>query len=45
MDIYKHLLAVIPALVFGAINLPLEKGALQDKRNGKIWAVLMLNTQ
>ncbi|MDO6428893.1 DUF2306 domain-containing protein [Thalassotalea sp. 1_MG-2023] len=44
MDIYIHLLAVIPSLVLGAINLSLEKGTLTHKRIGKAWAVLMLIT-
>ncbi len=44
MDIYIHLLAVIPSLVLGAINLFLEKGTLTHKRIGKTWAVLMLIT-
>jgi uncharacterized membrane protein len=44
MDIYIHLLAVIPSLILGAINLSLKKGTLTHKRIGKVWAVLMLIT-
>ena len=44
MDIYIHLLAVIPAIFLGAINLLIEKGTLLHKRIGKVWAVLMLIT-
>jgi uncharacterized membrane protein len=44
MDIYIHLLAVIPSLILGAINLSLKKGTLIHKRIGKVWAVLMLIT-
>jgi uncharacterized membrane protein len=44
MDIYIHLLAVLPALVLGIINLSLPKGTLMHKRIGKLWAVLMLIT-
>ncbi|WP_426370326.1 DUF2306 domain-containing protein [Pseudocolwellia sp. HL-MZ7] len=42
IDIYIHLLAVIPSLIFGAINLAMKKGTLLHKRIGKFWAVLML---
>ena len=44
MEIYIHLLAVIPSLVLGAINLYLEKGTVTHKRIGKTWAILMLIT-
>jgi uncharacterized membrane protein len=44
MIIYLHILAVIPSLVLGAVNLSLKKGTLLHKRIGKIWAVLMLIT-
>lgn len=44
MGIYLHLLAVIPALILGAINLLLEKGTLTHQRIGKVWAILMLIT-
>lgn len=44
MDIYIHLLAVVPSLVLGAVNLSLKKGTSLHKRIGKIWAVLMLIT-
>jgi uncharacterized membrane protein len=44
MDIYIHLLAVIPSIFLGAINILLKKGTLLHKRVGKVWAVLMLIT-
>lgn len=42
MEIYIHLLSVIPALVLGAVNLSMKKGTPTHKRIGKVWAVLML---
>lgn len=44
MDIYVHLLAVIPSIVLGAVNLSLKKGTAVHKTIGRIWAVLMLIT-
>ena len=44
MDIYIHLIAVIPCLVLGAVNLSMKKGTLLHKRIGIIWAALMLIT-
>ena len=44
MEIYIHLIAVVPSLVLGAVNLLLKKGTLLHKRIGKIWAILMLIT-
>lgn len=44
MDIYIHLLAVIPSLLLGAINLGLKKGTQLHKNIGKAWAILMLIT-
>jgi uncharacterized membrane protein len=42
MDIYIHLLTVIPSLILGSVNLVLKKGTLLHKRIGKLWSILML---